>query len=356
MLHKTTSTNLTYTLSDSIKQWAKELGFSACGITDTDVSDAATKLNEWLSEGYAGTMNYMSAHDGMREDPKKLMPGAKSIIMVRIDYLCNEPMMDETLQTPTQAFISRYAQNKDYHKIIRKRLKQLAQKIEKEIGPFRYRPTADSAPIMEKPLAQKAGLGWLAKNTNLINPKAGSYFFLGALVTDLNLKEDKPFDSQHCGSCTACIDVCPTKAIIAPYVLDASRCISYLTIENKGTIPLEYRKAIGNRIYGCDDCQICCPWNKFAQTTKEPGFESTRGLKTPELLALFEWTEDDFLKKTEGSAIRRIGHDRWLRNIAIALGNAPKDQSIITALQKRLNETSELVKEHVLWALDQQTN
>ena len=350
------TSNNSISLTQKIKAWAQELGFSACGICDTDISNSAEKLNEWLSAGFAGKMDYMGAHNGMREDPKRLLPEAKSVIMVRIDYLCNEPVINETLQSPNKAFISRYAQNKDYHKLIRKRLQKLALKIEAETGEFHYRPTADSAPIMEKPLAQKAGLGWIAKSTNLISPQSGSYFFLGSLVTSLELDLDEPFDKQHCGSCTACIDVCPTKAIIAPYQVDASRCISYLTIELKGTIPIEFREAIGNRIYGCDDCQSCCPWNKFAQTTQEPGFESTRGLKTPELLELFRWNEAEFLQKTEGSAIRRIGHERWLRNIAVALGNAPTSDAIVAALREKLTHPSVIVREHATWALYKSCN
>lgn len=338
-------------LSKNIKEWGKSLGFSDVGICDIDLSEAGSRLNEWLANGHQGEMDYMARHGEMRFKPDVLMPTAKSVIVVRIDYLCSDPQFEEALNDPKTAFISRYAQNRDYHKLIRKRLVKLAKKIESEIGPFQHRATADSAPIMEKPLAEKAGLGWVAKSTNLIHPKAGSYFFLGCLVVDLDLALDQPFDNQHCGSCTRCIDVCPTQAIVAPYQLDASRCISYLTIELRDSIPIEFRKAIGNRIYGCDDCQTCCPWNKFAQTTTEPSFESVRDLKTPDLIELFLWDEETFLQKTEGSAIRRIGHECWLRNIAVALGNAPKTLEVITALESRLDYPSEMVVEHVRWAL-----
>lgn len=338
-------------LSHQIKQWGKDLGFSAIGLCDTNIADAGQQLKDWLGKNYHGEMAYMAEYGNMRFKPESLMPGAKSIIVARLDYLCEDPQIQETLDDPQKAFVSRYAQNRDYHKLIRKRLAKLAHQIESEIGPFQHRATADSAPIMEKPLAQKAGLGWISKSTNLINPQAGTYFFLGCLVTDLDLVLDEPFAKDHCGSCTQCIDVCPTKAIVGPYQLDASRCISYLTIELRGSIPLEFRKAIGNRIYGCDDCQVCCPWNKFAQTTEDPAFESTRGLKTPDLIDLFSWDESTFLQKTEGSAIRRIGHDCWLRNIAVALGNAPKTPEVIAALESRLSHSSEMVVEHVRWAL-----
>lgn len=340
-------------LSKQIKEWGLALGFSDIGICDLDLSDASRHLKDWLANQYHGEMAYMGEHGDMRFRPDLLMPGAKSVIMVRIDYLCSEPQFDEALENPQTAFISRYAQNRDYHKIIRKRLAKLAKRIEQEVGPYQHRATADSAPIMEKPLAQKAGLGWIAKSTNLISPKAGSYFFLGCLIVDLELETDHDFEKDHCGSCTRCIDVCPTQAIVAPYQVDARRCISYLTIELRDAIPVEFRKAIGNRIYGCDDCQTCCPWNKFAQTTEEPGFESTRGLKTPDLVELFLWDEETFLRKTEGSAIRRIGHECWLRNIAVALGNGSQLDTVIQALQSRLEHPSAMVVEHVEWALNE---
>jgi epoxyqueuosine reductase len=340
-------------LSLQIKTWGKQLGFQEIGITDTDLSIAEDRLNDWLDKGYHGEMDYMQRHGTKRTRPEELVPGTLRIIVGRMDYLPADPEFKEVLNNPDKAFISRYAQDKDYHKLIRKRLQQLAQKIEEKVGQFQYRAFVDSAPVMEKPLAQKAGLGWIGKHTNLINPKAGSWFFLGSLFTDLPLPIDEPFTKNHCGSCKACIDICPTQAIVSPHQLDARRCISYLTIELKGPIPEEFRKMMGNRIYGCDDCQLVCPWNKFAKTSSEISFQANRNLKQPNLLELFNWTEPEFLSKTEGSAIRRIGYEKWLSNIAIALGNAPTSPEIIKALQDKLDYPSELVKEHVEWALKQ---
>ncbi|MDF2691111.1 MAG: queG [Gammaproteobacteria bacterium] len=340
-------------LALQIKSWGKELGFQEIGITNTDLSIAESRLNQWLAKGYHGEMDYMQRHGTKRTRPEELLPGTLRIIVGRMDYLPADPEFKEALQNSNKAFISRYAQDKDYHKLIRKRLQELAKRIEQETGQFQYRAFVDSAPVLEKPLAQKAGLGWIGKHTNLINPKAGSWFFLGSLYTDLPLPIDEPFSKNHCGSCSACIDICPTQAIIGPHQLDARRCISYLTIELKGPIPEEFRKMIGNRIYGCDDCQLICPWNKFAKTSKEISFQANRGLKHPDLIELFNWSEQAFFKKTEGSAIRRIGYEKWLSNIAIALGNAPTSPEIINALKAKLNFTSELVKEHVEWALKQ---
>ena len=340
-------------LEDKIKAWGIELGFQQVGITDTKLGKADASLRKWLQQGMHGEMDYMQRYPE-RSQPELLIPGTKSIIMARMNYLPPEPDFNEVYDDKSKAFVSRYAQNKDYHKLIRKRLKQLAEKIKAAVGEFNYRPFTDSAPVMEKPLAKKAGLGWIGKHTNLINPKAGSWFFLGCLYVDLPLKPDVGLDKTHCGSCTKCLDICPTKAIVAPYQVDARRCISYLTIELKGPIPLEFRKAMGNRIYGCDDCQYFCPWNKFAKPTGEPGFKATRGLKTPELLELFNWTEAEFSKNTEGSAIRRIGHAKWLSNIAIALGNAPKSEKIIKALEAQQNHVSEMLREHIEWALQEQ--
>jgi epoxyqueuosine reductase len=340
-------------LALDIKAWGKELGFQEIGITDTDLSLTETRLNEWLAKGFHGEMDYMQRHGTKRTRPAELVPGTLRIIVGRMDYLPADPKFKETLNNPNKAFVSRYAQDKDYHKLIRKRLKALAQKIEEKVGQFQYRAFVDSAPVMEKPLAQKAGLGWIGKHTNLINPKAGSWFFLGSLYTDLPLPIDEPFSKNHCGSCSACIDICPTQAIIGPHQLDARRCISYLTIELKGPIPEEFRKMLGNRIYGCDDCQLVCPWNKFAKTSSEISFQANRDLEQPHLLDLFNWTESKFLAKTEGSAIRRIGYEKWLSNIAIALGNAPSSPEIIAALQDKQDYPSELVKEHVEWALRQ---
>jgi epoxyqueuosine reductase len=271
-----------------------------------------------------------------------------------MDYLPPELEAMKVLNNPQKAYISRYALGRDYHTLMRKRLEKLAQKIKENIAPMGYRAFCDSAPVLEKAIAEKAGLGWIGKHTNIINSKAGSWFFLGEIYTDLPLDIDQPQTQSHCGSCTACIDVCPTGAIVAPYQVDARLCISYLTIELKTSIPVELRPHLGNRIYGCDDCQLCCPWNKFAKFTNEKDFHPRHNLHTPDLIELFLWDEKTFLHKTEGSAIRRIGHECWLRNIAVALGNAPKDENIIAALKTRLTHSSEMVREHVEWALEQQ--
>ncbi len=342
----------------TIKHYAKTLGFAELGITDTDLGEARTHLQAWLEAGYQGEMQYMSRYGLDRADPAKIVPETRRVIVVRMDYLPANPAFHEVLQNPHLGLISRYAQNRDYHKLMRKRLQKLADFILSLQDPpsGQFRAFVDSGPIMERPLAVKAGLGWIGKNTMLIHPQAGSFFFLGTLLTNLELPLDPPFETQHCGRCTACIDICPTRAIIAPHVLDARRCISYLTIEFRGFIPLEFRKAIGNRIYGCDDCQFICPWNKFAKTATEIGFHSSRGFLKPKLLDLFAWTEADFLHWTEGSPIRRIGHECWLRNIAIALGNAPHSPEIIAALQAKLPHASDLVKEHIIWALSEQIN
>lgn len=339
-------------LAQQIKAWGLDLGFNQIGITDTDLSHVEDNLKAWLAKKYHGEMHYMQRHGLLRTHPEELVPGTLRVIVARMDYLPPQsPTIHKAYQNALQANISCYAQNRDYHKILRKRLTQLAKKIEKEVGTLGYRAFADSAPIMEKPLAQKAGLGWQGKNTMLINPKAGSWFFLGTLCVNLPLPIDPPFHKTHCGSCHACLDICPTKAIVAPFQIDARRCISYLTIELRGAIPLEFRKAIGNRIYGCDDCQIVCPWNKFAKPTKETAFMSHRGFDNITLVELFNWDEDTFVKKTEGSPIRRIGYDCWLRNIAVALGNTPTTPDVLEALTKRLTYPNEMVQEHVRWAL-----
>lgn len=340
-------------LSQQIKSIAKTLGFSDTRICGIDLGQHKAKLLDWLEKNYHGKMHYMEKYGDKRYRPENLVPGTKSIIVTRIDYLPSKNNFLEALNTGDSGYISCYATGKDYHKLIRKRLSTLAKTLEKKIGPFNHRAFADSAPVMEKPLAQNAGHGWIGKHTNLINPKAGSFFFLGALYTNLELAHDAPFTQNHCGSCSACIDVCPTKAIVAPYQLDARRCISYLTIELKESIPVEFRSAMGNRIYGCDDCQLVCPWNKFAKITTEKAFLARIQLKTPKLIDLFAWDEATFKQNTEGSAIRRIGHVRWLRNIAIALGNAPKSEVIIKALQSRLDHPSNMLKEHISWALAQ---
>jgi epoxyqueuosine reductase len=340
-------------LAVTIKQWGQELGFQQVGITDPNLTHYEPQFLAWLANHFHGEMKYMEAHGTKRYHPEQLIPNTLRIISVRIDYLPPSTDMHKTLQNRQLGYVSRYALGRDYHKLIRKRLTKLAERITSAIGPFGYRVFADSAPVLEKPLAEKAGLGWIGKHTNLINRQAGSWFFLGEIFTDLPLPIDQPV-KNHCGSCTACIDICPTQAIIGPYQLDARRCISYLTIELHGSIPVEFRPMLGNRIYGCDDCQLVCPWNRFAKPTDENEFHPRHGLAASELVTLFAWTEADFLKKTEGSAIRRIGYERWLRNIAVALGNAPSEPTIIAALKTRLHDPSSIVIEHVQWALQQQ--
>ena len=339
-------------LARDIKQWAMQLGFQQVGIADVDLSNDEHFLNSWLNEGLHGDMHYMEKHGSKRSRPDELEPGTLRIVSVRIDYLPNAHDMDSTLADSQQAYISRYALGRDYHKIIRNRLQKLANKITEKIGEFGYRAFTDSAPVLEKALANKAGLGWLGKHTNLISSDAGSWFFLGELFIDLPLPVDDAA-TDHCGTCQACIDVCPTQAIIAPNRLDARRCISYLTIEMRSTIPLEFRKMIGNRIYGCDDCQLVCPWNRFAQLSHEVDFMPRHSLDHVSLIELFSWDEEMFLERMAGSSIRRIGHECWLRNIAVALGNAETSDGVVNALQSRIGHESEIVREHVSWALQQ---
>jgi epoxyqueuosine reductase len=299
-------------------------------------------------------MEYMQRHGEKRSRPSLLHPGTERIISVRMDYLPeNAAAINQALDDPAAAYISRYALGRDYHKMMRGRLQKLADKIQAEVGDFGYRAFVDSAPVLEKALAEKAGLGWIGKHSNLINRQAGSWFFLGEIFTDLLLPTDAA-TPEHCGSCTACLAICPTQAIVGPYQVDARRCVSYLTIEHHGAIPEEFRVLLGNRIYGCDDCQLVCPWNRFARISDEKDFSPRHRLNTQQLLDVFAWDEQEFLMKTEGSAIRRIGHDRWLRNIAVALGNAPSSPLIIEALTVKRAHTSEMVNEHVQWALDQQ--
>jgi len=338
-------------LAAQIRQWGLSLGFQQIGISDTDLTAAETHLQNWLAEGRQGKMDYMSAHGLKRSRPELLQPGTRSIISVRMDYLPEAPTNSEALlHNPAAAFVSRYALGRDYHKLLRNRLQKLADRIATEIGPFGYRVFVDSAPILEKAIAEKAGLGWIGKHSNLINRKAGSWFFLGEIYTDLPLPPDQ-VASNHCGQCRACLDICPTQAIIAPYQLDARLCISYLTIELHDAIPLALRPLLGNRIYGCDDCQLICPWNRFAKLSAEADFKARYKLDNSTLLELFQWNEAEFLQKTEGSAIRRIGHHRWLRNIAVALGNAKVNDEVLAALKLKLHHESALVREHVLWAL-----
>jgi epoxyqueuosine reductase len=340
-------------LADDIRAWGRELGFQELGFTTVDLEADESRLNAWLEQGLHGTMDYMQRHGSKRSHPEELVPGTVRVISVRMDYLPNEPIPPETiLDHPDSAYISRYALGRDYHKVMRRRLQQLADRIEASCGPFGYRAFVDSGPVLEKPLARNAGLGWIGKHTNLINRAAGSWFFLGELLTDLPLPVDTP-ETEHCGSCTTCIDVCPTDAIIAPFRLDARRCISYLTIELKGSIPEEFRPLVGNRVYGCDDCQLFCPWNKFAQPSDEQDFTPRNGLDDATLVELFTWTEAEWLERMAGSAIRRIGYEQWLRNIAVALGNASGSDAIISALRMRANHASPIVREHVQWALAQ---
>ncbi|GAD63711.1 tRNA epoxyqueuosine(34) reductase QueG [Aquipseudomonas alcaligenes] len=338
-------------LAQSIKDWGRELGFQQVGITDVDLGEHEAHLQRWLDAGYQGEMDYMAAHGSKRSHPDELVPGTLRVVSLRIDYLPGDTRMAERLAQPEQAYVSRYALGRDYHKLVRKRLQQLAERIQAVIGPFGHRAFVDSAPVLEKAIAEKAGLGWIGKNTLVLNRKAGSWFFLGELFVDIALPIDAPHASEHCGRCTACMDICPTAAFAGPYVLDARRCISYLTIELKGSIPEELRAPIGNRVFGCDDCQIVCPWNRFARPTEQADFQPRHGLDSGGLVELFLWTEAEFLSRTEGSPLRRAGYERWLRNLAVGLGNAPSTIPVLEALRARREHPSELVREHVAWAL-----
>jgi epoxyqueuosine reductase len=343
-------------LTRSIRGWARDMGFADIGIAGIDLNEAETRLLHWLDRGYHGDMDYMAAHGTKRTRPEELLPGTSSIISARLPYWPADARdASEILADPSLAYISRYALGRDYHKVLRDRLQKLASRIEAAcleigLGPLRYRVFTDSAPVMEVALAAQTSLGWRGKHTLLLNREAGSYFFLGEIYLSLPLVAEESA-SLHCGTCTACLDACPTRAFVAPYVLDARRCISYLTIEHKGNIPIELRPLMGNRIYGCDDCQLVCPWNRDAQRASLSDFDPRHGLDAACLIELFSWDEDTFLKRMEGSAIRRIGHERWLRNIAIALGNAPSTPETLNALKERRDHPSELVREHVEWAL-----
>lgn len=338
-------------LAEDIKRWGKELGFGQVGITDTDLSAAEPRHREWIAQNFHGAMDYMAKHGDKRTRPAELVPGTIRIISVRMDYMAPEARdSEEVMQDSRLAFISRYALGRDYHKVLRSRLQKLSEYIAEAAGPFGYRVFTDSAPVLEVELAQKAGLGWRGKHTLLLSRNAGSWFFLGEIYTDLPLPVDEPI-SGHCGKCTACIDICPTQAIVAPYQVDARRCISYLTIELKDSIPEELRPLIGNRVYGCDDCQLTCPWNRFAQLTQQADFQVRHGLDNISLVELFSWDEATFQEKMAGSAIYRIGHAQWLRNIAVGLGNANTSPAVIQALESRRNDPSDLVREHVAWAL-----
>lgn len=339
-------------LAAEIKTWGVELGFQQVAITDIDLSQHRPYFEEWLAKNYHGEMGYMAKNQDLRCDPAKLLPGTLRVVCVRMDYAKETGNSLAPLKDRDTAYISRYARGRDYHKLIRKKLQSLALKIESEVGSHGYRAFVDSAPVLERALAEKSGLGWIGKNTMLINKQAGSWFFLGELFTDLPLPIDQQ-DSDHCGSCRACIDICPTKAIIAPNVLDAAKCISYLTIELRTAIPVEFRSAMGNRVFGCDDCQLICPWNKFTNVSKEDDFTPRHNFDSAALSDLFAWTEEEFLDRTAGSAIRRIGYECWLRNIAIGLGNANSSPEIIEALKARRQHSSTMVREHVQWALEQ---
>lgn len=338
-------------LAQSIKDWGRELGFQQVGITDVNLGEHEAHLQRWLDAGYQGEMDYMAAHGSKRSHPDELVPGTLRVVSLRMDYLPGDTRMTERLAQPEQAYVSRYALGRDYHKLVRKRLQQLAERIQAVIGPFGHRAFVDSAPVLEKAIAEKAGLGWIGKNTLVLNRKAGSWFFLGELFVDIPLPVDAPHASEHCGRCTACMDICPTAAFAGPYVLDARRCISYLTIELRGSIPEELRAPIGNRVFGCDDCQIVCPWNRFARPTEQADFQPRHGLDSGGLVELFLWTEEEFLSRTEGSPLRRTGYERWLRNLAVGLGNAPSTIPVLEALHARREHPSELVREHVAWAL-----
>lgn len=340
-------------LAQDIKTWGMALGFQQIGISDVQLPEDEQYLQDWLTRQHHGQMDYMTKHGSKRSHPDELIPGTLRVISARMDYWPGTARAaKEAIQDSATAYVSRYALGRDYHKVLRTKLAQLAERISSAIQPHHYRVFVDSGPVLEKALARNAGLGWIGKHTNLINRHAGSWFFLGEIFTTLPLPVDAAVDN-HCGTCTACIEICPTQAIIGPYQLDARRCISYLTIELRDSIPIEFRKAIGNRIYGCDDCQLFCPWNKFAKASDEPDFTPRHRLDSSSLVELFAWSEDQFLKKTEGSAIRRIGYECWLRNIAVALGNTQTTPAVITALQARLQHDSTMVREHVSWALAQ---
>ncbi len=339
-------------LAQQIKQWGRELGFQQVGICDTDLSAEEPKLQQWLEKQYHGEMDWMARHGMMRARPHELLPGTLRVISVRMNYLPAKAAFASTLKNPQLGYVSRYALGRDYHKVLRNRLKKLGEKIQAHCDELNFRPFVDSAPILERPIAVKAGLGWTGKHSLVLNREAGSWFFLGELLIDLPLPVDEP-QQEQCGRCVACMTICPTGAIVEPYVVDARRCISYLTIELEGAIPEALRPLIGNRIYGCDDCQLICPWNRYGQLTDEEDFSPRAVLHAPQLVELFGWDEARFLRVTEGSAIRRIGHLRWLRNVAVALGNAPWAPGNLTALEQRRGEHP-LLDEHIDWAIAQQ--
>ncbi|MCY7353863.1 MAG: tRNA epoxyqueuosine(34) reductase QueG [Lysobacter sp.] len=337
-------------LAQRIKQLALEFGFQRCGISDIELGKDEAHLRDWLAQGLYGSMDWMARHGDKRSRPDALIPGTLRVISVGLDYGQDGDAAWETIANGERAYVARYALGRDYHKLMRQRLQQLADRIKEEVGPFGHRVFVDSAPVLERALARNAGLGWIGKHTCLIDKDGGSWFFLGEIYVDLLLPIDAPA-TEHCGTCMRCIDICPTQAITAPHRLDARRCISYLTIEHEGSIDEELRPLIGNRIFGCDDCQLVCPWNKFAKRTDEPDFRARNDLDRATLAELFAWTEEEFLLRTEGSAIRRSGYGRWLRNIAVALGNAPTTPDVLAALESRREEPDNVVREHVEWAL-----
>lgn len=340
-------------LAQRIRTWGGELGFQQIGITGTILAKDERRFNQWLAQGRHGEMAYMTKHGTKRSRPAELVPHTLTVISARMNYLSDaSAAAAQILENPDSAYISRYALGRDYHKLVRSRLKKLAQKISIDIGAFGYRVFTDSAPVLERALARKAGLGWFGKHANLINREDGSWFFLGEIYTDLPLPQDKPFDEDHCGRCVACIDICPTRAIVAPYEVDARRCISYLTIEFRGSIPEEFRSLIGNRIFGCDDCQLVCPWNRFAKMSLEKDFAPRQGFDAASLLDLFVWSEAEFLARTEGSALRRVSYEQWQRNLAVSLGNAPPSQRVLEVLEKREHSATPLVAEHIRWAIN----
>jgi epoxyqueuosine reductase len=342
-------------LPAQLRAWGRDFGFADVGVAQIELAGDAAHLADWLRDGFHGGMDYMARGTELRSDPRRLAPGTLSVISARMDYLPDAAPAQQVLDDGTRGYIARYALGRDYHKLLRSRLRRLAERLRRQLGPFGYRVLTDSAPSLEKALARNARLGWIGKNTLLLNRKAGSLFLLGEIYTDapLPLPEARPARS-HCGSCRSCIDVCPTQAIVAPYRLDARRCISYLTIENRGAIPVEFRAAIGNRIFGCDDCQLVCPWNKYAQRSVEPDFAPRHGLDAAKLVELFGWSESEWSAKTEGMALRRAKYSGWLRNVAVALGNAPRSAEVRSALRARADHPDEVVREHVAWALARQ--